>query len=333
MKCLKVPKSKGEEVRKILLRRSLVSNEHKIRSENGYLLLPLITDEVDLDYPVVERDMEELELPPSSLSDIIELPPGFETELPSSYDIVGDIILLKISDNLEPHKKKLGEALLKLHKNVKVVLEDRGVEGELRIRDVVHLAGEERTRTVHREHGAEYVVDLSKAYFSPRLATERWRVVRRVRPGERILDMFTGVGPYSILIAKNTKVEKVYAVDLNPEAVSLLDENVRRNKVEDIIETVQGDVRDVKVKADRIIMNLPHSARNFLPHALKSLDSKGYIHYYEVMPIDGMGSLEEELKSTIKHLGFSAKIIEVREVRTYSASKVHAAVDIKACLG
>ncbi len=330
MKCLKVPKSVGEEVRKKLLHQSLLSTAYRIESEDGHLLIPIVDDDVDMEYPVVERDFKKLEQPPSSLTDVVDLPDELVNELPSSYDIVGDIVVVKIPDSLEPYRKPLGESLLKLHKNVNVVLEDRGVEGDFRVRDVVHLAGEHRTSTVYKEHGSEFAIDLTKAYFSPRLATERMRVVEKVQPGERILDMFAGVGPFSVLIARNVDVDKIYAVDMNPDAVELLRKNIRKNSVGKKVEAIEADARGVKVKVDRVIMNLPHSARDFLDHALKSLDhSKGYVHYYEVISTEGLETLESALTDIIKKLGFHAKVIDVREVRTYSASKVHVAVDLE----
>ncbi len=321
--------SEGEEVRLKLLRRSVLSKEHKIRSEDGHLLLPIL-EEVDMGYPVVERDMERVVPPPRSLSDVLDLPEGLEDQIPSSYEIVGDIAVIKVPDKLVPYRVELGEALLSLHSNVNVVLEDSGVEGELRVRDVVYLAGEKRTRTVHKEHGAEFVVDLSKAYFSPRLATERWRVVQQVSPGERVLDMFAGVGPYSILIAKHTDVKKVHAVDLNPEAVSLLKENVQRNKVEEIVYTMEADARNVDIKADRIIMNLPHSARDFFQNALSCLKSHGgYIHHYDMVEEEDVEYMIEHLKDLAKACGYQTEILDLREVRTYSATKIHVAVDLK----
>ncbi len=330
MKCLKVPKSVGEEVRKKLLHRSLLSTVHQIKAEDGHLLLPLTDDDVGMDYPIVERDLKELKQPPSSLAELIDLPTELLTELPSSYDIIGDIVVVKIPDSLKSYREDIGGSLLKLHKNANVVLEDRGVEGDFRVRNVVHLAGERRTSTVYKEHGAEFVIDLTKAYFSPRLATERMRVVEKVQPNERILDMFAGVGPYSILIARNVDVKKIYAVDINPHAVTLLGENILRNSVEDKIEVIRADARDVKVKVERVIMNLPHSAKDFLEHALESLGSdKGYIHYYEVISTEDLEYLEEGLKDQINKLGFHVKVDDIREVRTYSASKVHVAVDLE----
>lgn len=312
-----------------LLRLSLLSKEHKIRDENGCLLLP-ISGEVSMGYPVVEREMERVELPLRSLMDVLDLPEELKDEIPSSYEIVGDIAVIKVPEALEGYGRELGEALLRVHNSVKVALEDIGVEGDLRVRQVVHLAGEERTRTVHREHGAEFVVDLSKAYFSPRLATERWRVVQQVSPGEQVLDMFAGVGPYSILIARNTEVQKVYAVDLNPEAVVLLRENVRRNKVEDVVETIQGDARDVDLKVDRVIMNLPHSARDFFTVALSCIKPDGgFIHYYEMINDDGTGSMTEELKCVAGERGYNIEVLDIREVRTYSATKIHVGVDMR----
>jgi tRNA (guanine37-N1)-methyltransferase len=161
-----------------------------------------------------------------------------------------------------------------------VVLGEAGpVSGEFRLREFVHLAGEERTFTVHRENGCAFEVDLAKAYFSPRLSGERSRVVSLVREGERVLDMFSGVGPFAIQVAKHRKVP-VTAVELNPDAYRFLVRNVALNRVDRLVEPINEDARKVassRPKAyDRVIMNHPSASLDFLREALIAAREGGH---------------------------------------------------------
>ena len=121
----------------------------------------------------------------------------------SSFDTIGDIIIIKISDALRQKKRLIGQTILEYLKPVKVVLMQKGpVDGEFRTRDLEHLAGENRTTTIYKEQGCSFLVDVTKAYFSPRLSTERLRIANLVKPNERVLNMFAGVGAFSMVLAK-----------------------------------------------------------------------------------------------------------------------------------
>ena len=129
-----------------------------------------------------------------------------------------------------------------------------------------------------------FSLDVKKVYFSPRLATERRRISEQVEDNEIIVDMFAGIGPFPISIAREHKV-KIYAIDINPDAYKYIKKNIELNKLEGNIIPLLGDVGEVlqglNIKADRIIMNLPGTAWNYLDTAIKSLKHGGVIHYYE----------------------------------------------------
>ncbi|MFP4005476.1 MAG: class I SAM-dependent methyltransferase [Candidatus Hadarchaeia archaeon] len=209
-------------------------------------------------------------------------------ELGSSFDIVGDIAVLKLSDKLLPKKERIGEALMDVHGNISTVLRQTGpVSGEFRTRELEVIAGEERTETEYTEYGCTYKVDLAKAYFSPRLARERYRIAEKVEEGEIITNMFAGVGCYSIMIAKHGNPEKVYSIDKNPSAFDYMKKNVRINKVGDMVLPIKGDSRaaieeHLEESSDRVLMPLPEFARDFLGYALKALKQDGgVVHFYD----------------------------------------------------
>src|SRR5207253_8226986 len=160
----------------------------------------------------------------------------------------------------------------------------------------------------HKEYGCLFKVDLSKAICAPRRSTEHQRVVQLVEKGERVVDMFAGVGPFSILIAKRLGDVRVEAIDANPQAVELLQENVRANKVESKVHAHLGDARKVIQKeltqsAGRVIMNHPSASKDFIKEACDALrPSGGVIHYYtfagENWEADSRHELEVKLKAT-----------------------------------
>ena len=195
------------------------------------------------------------------------------------------------------------------------------------IRDRVEVvAGENRTETVHREHGCSYKLDVSAAYFSPRLGTERMRVASQVSPGERVLVLFAGVGPYAILIAKKRKPSEVVAVELNPKACEYMRWNVSKNKVD--VKVVCGDARTETPKLgsfDRIIMPLPKDAGDFLDVVFPAVKSGGVIHFYT------FAHDTQEAKAVVKEkaekLGLKTKVLSSVECGSYSPRLSRTCVD------
>ncbi len=224
-----------------------------------------------------------------SLEDLLadKLPPNLLGALPASYDIIGDLAVVDFAPELSAHEKLVAEAILKIHKNLRGVFAKAGaVSGTNRIRALRHVAGEARTVTVHKEFGCRFKLDIAKAYFSPRLSREHHLVAEMVLPGENVVDMFAGVGPFSIMIAKRLENVEVDAIDSNPEAVRLIEENVRLNKPKGKVRAWAGDAREVVEgnlagKASRVIMNHPSAAREYVDAGLKALRQEGgTLHYY-----------------------------------------------------
>lgn len=215
--------------------------------------------------------------------------------LVSSFDIVGDVAILKLPDELLPKKNLIGETLIKQSKQIRTVLRQvSGFSGEFRTRQLEYLAGEKKFEVLHKEGGCEFRVDLASTYFSPRLGSERRRIAEQVKPGETVVNLFGGVGTFAIVIAKTQPLSKIYSIDLNPSAHRLAVENVLRNKVADRVVPVYGDSREIVQKylfqtADRVLMPLPRRSREFLDVATIALKPQGGIIYYYtlVKPIAG----------------------------------------------
>ena len=206
----------------------------------------------------------------------------------NSYDIVGDIVIVRLTDKSRKRGQIIAKAIMSVHRNVKTVLAQTSpVHGDFRLRKMEYIAGENKTTTVHRESGCLFTVNVGECYFSPRLFYERMRIAKQVRTGEVVVNMFAGVGCFSIVIAKHSNAEEVYSIDINPAANQNMQENVRLNKAYGEVIPVLGDAKDVIEKrlchvADRVLMSLPEKAFEYLPYALLALKkSGGWIHYYD----------------------------------------------------
>jgi tRNA (guanine37-N1)-methyltransferase len=217
-----------------------------------------------------------------------KLPPHLIASLPRAIDFVGQIAVVEIPPELERRKEMIGEAIIKVHNQVHTVLAKSGaVEGVYRLRAFEVIAGVRETETIHKEYGCAYHVDLAKAYFSPRLSHEHDRVASKVKEGETIIDMFAGVGPFSVLIAKRHEDVRVYAIDVNPDAIALLKRNLKENWVEQKVTPILGDADQILEEslsgvADRVIMNLPERAIEYVDSACEALKREGgTAHYYD----------------------------------------------------
>ncbi|WP_297074210.1 class I SAM-dependent methyltransferase family protein [Thermococcus sp.] len=328
MLAVKVHKKEAEKTRRRLLELGVLAKGYSIKRKGEFVLFP-VTEPVD-GFELIEAEFERLEKRPHSYREVVDVPEEVKPLLPSSFDIIGDITIIELPEELMPYGRAIGEAILKVHRHIRAVFaKGSKVEGEYRVRELIHLAGKKRTETVHRENGIRLKLDVAKVYFSPRLATERMRIFRKTRPGEVVFDMFAGVGPYSILLAK--KAGLVFAVDLNPWAVRYLEENVRLNKTNNVI-PILGDVRKVagKIKADRVIMNLPKFADHFLREALLSVKPGGVIHYYGFGPEENLFSEHEaKIMAVAKELGLSVEFLDQRKVRPYAPRQFNIAIDFR----
>lgn len=297
--CVKVLKIHGEKAIILLDKLKIANKELKIQRVNDFIYIPLIHQPSKNELEKLKRQVPEFVVSAyaflekkkrkATLTELLEdkLQPHLLASLPRAIDFVGDIAIIEIPPELEPHKAFIGEAILKLHKNVQTVLAKAGaVSGVYRLREFNVIAGKPKTDTVHKEYGCRYHVDLARVYFSPRLSNEHNRVASLVKEGETVVDLFAGVGPFSILIAKRHENVKVYAVDMNPHAVELLKKNIRLNKVYEKVYSLLGDAKQIVKRrlsgvADRVIMNLPERAVEFVDAACRAVKpTGGTIHFY-----------------------------------------------------
>jgi tRNA (guanine37-N1)-methyltransferase len=334
--CLKVPKVEGQKIIVLADKLELRDRALEVQKQADSICVPLcrVPTEKELDVfknavPTVQvevRVFQELTKQEKTLDGVLAglLPPHLLANLPKALDVVGDVAIVEIPAELKPHQKLVGDAVLATHRNVKTVLAKAGaVSGMYRTREFTVIAGEPRTRTVHREFGCQYEVDVAKAYFSPRLSHEHERVASLVQDSETVVDLFAGVGPFSVLIGKRHQTAKVYALDINPDAYELLKKNVLLNRVQGNVFPILGDARQsvhgkLAGTADRVIMNLPETASEFIDIASEAIQPDGgVVHFYGFVRLpDTVDDLKTLFAAEVEKAGRRvARFLSARAVR------------------
>ncbi len=325
--CVRVSKDKGEEVRSRLLSEGLMDLRFRIRADGPCLLIPVTSDPGGLE--LVEADLDGQERRSSDYRDVVSVPEELRPLLPSSFDVIGDVALIKIPDELAPYGRQMGEALVSANGSIRAVFSDSGVKGDFRIRDLERLAGSGGSETVHKEFGVRLFTDPAKVYFNPRLSSERARIASLVKDGEIIIDMFGGVAPFGTVICRLAHPEAVYSIDLNPEAERFAKMNAEKNHV-DRLHPMTGDSSVLIYglpMADRIIMNLPQIAERFLPHALARLKSGGTVHMYKIIERAEFDGFVDRMIVGMKALGYGIAV-KWSELKTYSPTMSVYSLDI-----
>lgn len=254
---------------------------------------------------------------------------------PGSWAVIGSVVLVDVGDS--PRPGEVGDALLAMHAHADTVLARNGITGEHREPAVEVIAGAGDTRTVHREHGTAYALDLAEVMFSPGNQSERARMGDVVTDGERVLDMFAGIGYFTLPMARNGA--RVTAVERNPVAFQYLVENVLHNEVQTHVETYRADCRDVVSSGleaaedgrsfafDRVVMGY-YEAHEYLDSALAALTSGGSVHMHEATPERRAPERPvSRLEEAAQARGRTVEVEATRTVKGYSEGVVHVVVD------
>ena len=342
----------------------IINQKYEILNENESILFPLVDDQELLgnlsDFIenffffkfVFRKGVPNLNYKYRSLQEALKskIPEIYIDSIPQSYDIIGNIATIEfaascLSNSIEHimYKRIIANAIIDVNKNVKSVFEKKSeIKGTYRLRELALLAGENKSETNHRENDCVFKLDVKKTYFSPRLVFERRRIsTLEMIENEIIVDMFSGVGPFSIQIANHNKV-KIYAFDINPMAYQYLKENIKLNKlkgkiiphninIEHLTELQSQIGKDLHNKADRIIMNLPEKAFDFIDitcYLMKK--SGGILHFYRFSekpnPIEKAKKL---LKTKFESLNWKIeKTLNSKVVKSYSPKEELIVLDL-----
>ncbi|WP_226038950.1 class I SAM-dependent methyltransferase family protein [Natrinema sp. DC36] len=322
--CVRVAREAGEATRSSLADADLIDDAYEITVADGQLYIPIT------DSDAASTVLEECEIVPRTVTEREQqTTPADLLAFDPTYERLGEAALI---DEDDPERaREIADAILESDLPVATVLNKASkVKGETRVRDWELLAGE-NTEVVHREYGCEFALDLATVYFSPRLATERHRVAEQGDATERAFDMFAGVGPFVIPFAKRGAT--CVGVDINAEAIDYLRENARRNGVADRVTAINDDVREVAAEyenwADRLVMNLPHSADEFLEAAVTLAGDDCTLHYYDIQyEDDPFGPGERAIRAAAEP-EYSVTVETRHTVRSYAPHELNVCLDVR----
>jgi tRNA (guanine37-N1)-methyltransferase len=343
---------------------SIIDHKHKISYEDKYILFPLVENKDIIDklkklldmvisYEIVSREaISRLNYKYKSLQEALsgKIPFKYSNLIPKSYDIIGNIAILefeKISrignNEFSEYRNLIADAVINVNKNVQSVFEKKSeIKGDYRLREFAYLSGENKSETIHKENSCLFKLDIKKTYFSPRLVYERCRISNiKILKNEVIVDMFAGVGPFSIQIAKLNPV-KIHAFDVNPHAYKYLQANIELNKltgkiipyninIKDLLNTSNQIGKQLCGTVDQVIMNLPEQSINFIDVACFLMKkSGGFLHFYQFSekpnPIE---KTIEDLKIKLNDFNWVIDIINNSKiVKSYSPKAELVVIDL-----
>lgn len=337
---------KAQKALTLLRSMGLRLDGYELRKDQTMIMIPLAHKPSELQSDVLRRELGAFQIRqvpferrlsrPKNLQEAVagRVPSHLISVLPRSFDVIGDIAIIDLPSELGAYAVEVGNGILQISPHVRLVARKSGeVTGKFRTRDLQTLVGFGSMETVYREFSCNYHLDASSVYFNPRLSHERLRVAQQIKESEVVVDMFAGVGPYSVLIAKLHPRSRVHSVDINPSAIKYLKENIFTNGVADRVTPLLGDVRNLseaKLRgiADRVIMNLPSEAEKYIDAALRILRKEGgLINFYQFSQRDtNVDSIKESFKSSVtaenrqvKSFGFCKQIREVAPGRVQFA--------------
>lgn len=339
---------KGQAGVKLVRTMRIIDRSLRIFSAKEELCIPLLrsVDESELkrlslalgEFRIEGREFGERRSARRTLIEVLQsqLPPQLLAVVPKSLDVIGHIAIVELPNELAQFEELVGKAILETCPSIRTVMAKAGIfSTDHRVRELRLIAGEDKPVTHHREHGCAFELDIRTVFFSPRLSHERLRVASQVQPGECVVDMFAGVGPYSILIAKRQPASTVYAVDVNPSAFKFLVSNILANKVLANVRPIMGDVREavrsrLSRVADRVIMNLPGDALGFIDEACSCLrEGGGVVHFYSFESAEkSQEAASRTLQERVEASGRNVRsILATRAVKVVAPYRVQVAVD------
>ena len=328
MKAVLVSGEETEKIRQKLLSEGALDRTRKPVRRNGFVEIPVNEYLASEELKLVEQEKPEFYIPERTLAERLDIPESEKKLLPSGWQVLGDIIIVSLRRELESRKKEIGRALLSLYPKCRTVLLDRGINGRMRqpVREII--AGES-AETIHKENGCLFKIDALKLMYSQGNLAERKRM-GKLGKNETVVDMFAGLGYFSIPMAVHSKPKKIFAIEINPEAFGYLKENIKLNGVEGIIEPVSGDCAAVTPQgiADRVIMGYL-DAHEYLEQGIRALLPGGILHYHEAVPEAVENRPVERITEAARKLERKIEIIKTRRIKKYSPGVWHAVVDAR----
>lgn len=335
MLTLKVALKDAQKAKNYLLDLGIYDKKYKAKKQD-FIFFPLLKklNSIVIDFKFEYDNIELEEIQENNYQEFLKdkIPEKYFSDLPNSYDMIGSIIIIDINENLKEFEKIISDSLLKTHKSIKTILKKIGIhEGEFRTQKLKYLAGINTKETIYKENNTMLKLNVEKVYFSSRLSTERKRIYKQINFDEEILVMFSGCGPYPLIISKNSKAKNIIGIEKNPIAHKYALENVELNKVKNI-KLYNGDVKlivpKLTKKFHRIIMPLPKNADTFLEYAFMVSKKNTIIHLYDFVDEKELNYSKDKVKKKANLYNIKYDIIKTVKCGQYSPGKFRICLDI-----
>ena len=334
-KAILIPVEDAESTRSDLLKNDLLDGSRKIKltTLKGEKFLEIPVKANVRGYVVIEQDAPEYYEKWQSLKDRLSgvLSSDELKYVPSGWQILGDIIIVNIPLKIDNRKTVIAKALLDMYPRCKSVIQDCGIEGQFREPNRKTILGD-KTETIHKEHQCLFKMDVSKIMYSKGNLPERKRM-SKVGSGEVVVDMFAGIGYFSIPMAVHARPRQVISIELNPVSFDYLCENIELNHVGNIIKPINGDCAEVTPQgvADRVIMGYVGVTHHYLEQGIGAIKkSGGVLHYHETTPESLLFDRPiSRIENAARAVGHMVEILDCRRIKKYSPGVWHVVVDAK----
>ncbi len=253
--------------------------------------------------------------------------------LPDKWEKIGTVVTIRLPAELRQHQQIIGKVYADVLGCTTVLNERGGISGVYREPVVEVIFGSPMTETIHTENGIRFKIDPQKIMFSSGNMAERKRMATIAKSNETVVDLFAGIGYFTVPMAVYSKPKKIVACEINHLAYSYLCSNIVLNHVSSIVEPLFGDNRTTAPKdcATRVILGFLKDPYLFLPVAFECLRNRsGILHYHEVVPVERSRDQPwGHIESVAVRYHRSVELLEVHEIKSYAPRMNHVVLDVR----
>ena len=331
----RLPTDEAGPIIRDLMDRGYADIHAKIGKDEDFRYVPILPEHIDMvramGIDMLEGDAHTLDRrsPQEKIHDLLKGYTELEGIIPDKWEYVGDIVIVKADPRCMKYREVIGRAFAEVLGAKTVCADVMGVSGEFRRPSMEIFYGTD-TESVRLENGIRYSFDVTKVMFASGNTDERMRMRKLDCTGETVVDMFAGIGYFTLPLAKYSCARRVFACEKNPESYRYLCRNIADNGLTGKVIPILSDNRDLLGKhfADRILMGYIQTTSEFVPKALSMIRPGGIIHYHDTFYVS---EYEDRIRAVFgSNCGEDGyEVLRIHEVKSYAPSVSHYVADIR----